>query len=298
MFVVLTLMLHTQAPRPYGTTEDSELLVIYSYYQAIPPLASDEENLVFFANTGVYGNDARVLYLFVVACDAERDVCEDTFRKSLPTTVFLASNVHVVWVPNGLYDLCNYKTAFQLPLFKDLATKVSRFFLLNASVRGPFLPLYNAKMPWWAPFLTLMDETVSLVGPYLNCEIAPHIQSFALLIDSKGLEIAEKTWYCPSKKVRSDMGARIKWVADTEVALSRRLLEHGRSFKTLLAAFYGVEGGQLGRSIRCDMKNPTLHDNYFGAHPHPYEVIFYKSGGDVLREKAMPSHESATSSVH
>ena len=277
-------------------SSSAHLLVIYSYYYSNPPLHPDEENLLFFSHHGIYYDDPRVTYLLLFATDdipiSMAEFGESRLAKGLPKRWFYATNVHVSWVTNGIYDLCNYKNAFSRPLFRQLAAKATFFFFLNATVRGPFLPLYLRHLPWWVPFFDLMTESVSLVGPYVNCEIAPHVQSFAFLLDRSGLNIAKLTWQCPSPAVRTDPQLRMKWIGENEVALSRNIIKANRSFKVLLAAFYGIDGRKLGTSEPCVMANPTYKTQYFESHPTPYEVIFYKCGGDIHRGQGIPSISS------
>ena len=50
------------------------------------------------------------------------------------------------------------------------------------------------------------------LGPYISCECNRHIQSFAIALDRRGLEVLEKTWRCPCE--HEDRG---EWILDTEV---------------------------------------------------------------------------------
>lgn len=267
---------------------------MYSYYYATPSLHPDEENLVFFACTGVHFNDRRVEYRFLFAADdpakAEAEFQSSQLYDALPPEMFTATNVQVMWLVNGFYDLCTYKRAITDTWFLRLSASISLYFFLNATVRGPFMPFYARQVPWWEPFLLLLDDTTSMVGPYLNCEVAPHIQTLAFLLDREGLEVAKRTWFCPSSEVRHSEAARARWIAKTEVGLSRNLVAAGRSFSTLLASHLGVDGARLKSDESCNLRNPTFYHNYFGTYPNPYEVIFFKCGGDISRGHAMPDH--------
>ncbi len=60
------------------------------------------------------------------------------------------------------------------------------------------------------------------IGPYISCEFNKHIQSFAIALDRRGLEVLEKTWRCPC--INEDKG---DWIIDTEVVIeieSRNLI--------------------------------------------------------------------------
>ena len=56
------------------------------------------------------------------------------------------------------------------------------------------------------------NERLVAVGPYLSCQQHPHIQSFFIVLDIRGLEILKKTWRCQTKD--EDKGF---WITDTEV---------------------------------------------------------------------------------
>lgn len=55
------------------------------------------------------------------------------------------------------------------------------------------------------------NDTVA-VGPYLSCEPSPHVQSFFICVDPRGLEILKQIFRCmrPNESLRH-------WVVDTEV---------------------------------------------------------------------------------
>lgn len=68
--------------------------------------------------------------------------------------------------------------------------------LLNSSARGPFLPAYAPPgFHWTHPFLNKITDKVKLVGSTINCGGAyghppvPHVQTYVVATDSKGLEI-------------------------------------------------------------------------------------------------------------
>lgn len=89
---------------------------------------------------------------------------------------------------------------------------------------------------------------------------------------------------------RHNEAARARWIAKNEVGLSRNLVAAGRSFSALLASHIRVDGARLKTDESCNLRNPTFYHNYFGTYPNPYEVIFFKCGGDISRAHAMPDH--------
>lgn len=56
------------------------------------------------------------------------------------------------------------------------------------------------------------NERLVAVGPYLSCQHHPHIQSFFIAVDKRGLNILKKAWRCQLNDEDRDF-----WIADTEV---------------------------------------------------------------------------------
>ena len=70
----------------------------------------------------------------------------------------------------------------------------------------------------WHIFTDFFEKDSNLValGPYISCEYNKHIQSFAIALDRRGLDVLEKTWRCPCiNEYRGD------WILDTEVVLTK-----------------------------------------------------------------------------
>jgi hypothetical protein len=77
-----------------------------------------------------------------------------------------------------------------LPLRK----RYQKFILMNASIRGPFLPPYAINSPtptcWSSSFLSRLTSHVKLVGMTYNCHYGQgHIQSMIWATDRTGLDI-------------------------------------------------------------------------------------------------------------
>jgi hypothetical protein len=58
------------------------------------------------------------------------------------------------------------------------------------------------------------NKNLVACGPYVSCEKHPHIQSFMIVLDQRGLSILSKTWRC---KLESE--TRGHWVENTEVVI-------------------------------------------------------------------------------
>ena len=44
-----------------------------------------------------------------------------------------------------------------------------------------------------------MNKNLAATGPYLSTESGPHVQSFFIALDHKGLDILDRLWRCPIK---------------------------------------------------------------------------------------------------
>lgn len=60
------------------------------------------------------------------------------------------------------------------------------------------------------------NKNLVACGPYISCEQHPHIQSFMIVLDHRGLDILSKTWRC---KLNSE--TKLEWVNRTEVVIMK-----------------------------------------------------------------------------
>ena len=63
------------------------------------------------------------------------------------------------------------------------------------------------------------NKNLVACGPYVSCEKHPHIQSFMIVLDHRGLDILSQTWRC---KLESE--TRSEWVDRTEVVVKSLFL--------------------------------------------------------------------------
>ena len=225
---------------------------------------------------------------------------------SLEAGAFAAGNVAVVERANDCFDF----GAWGVGLDEAVGAfgpreRYTHFFFLNASVRGPYLPLFEAR-PWWAVFGDQLGgpHDVGLVGTSLNCWASlgeTHLQSMFWATHAEGLDRV----VLPSGVLgcKADHDAA---VFGGEIPLSRAFLDAGYALRTQLAAFRGLapapgvvtpaaargegaEGaalyaaclGLLERNAHGgDVQYPG---EYGGADVHPLEVVFAKTGRGVAR---------------
>lgn len=208
-----------EPPKP-KLSSPFHLVVVYSYFLNETILEEDTKNLNFFLKLGVYQNVSSVDYIFLVASEKPEERAEQS--KELFSLVSNAYNVHIKQIDNsGIYDLCNYLRLISSPEFDELTQKknTTHVFFINATLRGPFMPLYVAPEPWWNPFLRQMAASphTVLVGSYMSCELRPHIQTMNLFMDLRGISIAKSHWNCPSEQIKTNWDMRKKWIVDNEV---------------------------------------------------------------------------------
>lgn len=171
-----------------GASASPRTLVLYVYHE------TDEwyqENLRFFLRVAMDPtHDSDVVdYVLVVNGDTK-----------LPLTKLLAATpahregrVRVVHRPNTCYD--GGTMGEVLRAYPRLATAYRYFVLMNASVRGPFLPRYFAATvggPWTAVLTSLLSDETKLVGTTLSCQTHVHVQSMVLATDRVGLAVLQE----------------------------------------------------------------------------------------------------------
>lgn len=150
-------------------------------------------------------------------------------------------------------------------------------------------PMFAKQARWIDVLLNRFaeDPNVAAVGPSIACQPqAPHLQTYVVAMDPRGLRVANETWFCPAQNVRSNFGHRMEWIFKTEIAFSSNLIDKGYTFLSTLAATYHWDGATLYRDPSTCIY-PSLH-SYNGWYPTPYDFLFFKSSGYVLTYKYVP----------
>lgn len=125
------------APATNGTPTSSPSpsdrpLILYSFYETENALS----NLDFFINHGLHGGAD---FVFILNGETEA-------HKRLPQD---HANIKYISRPNRCYDLGAYAEVLTT---KDLYKNYKRFILMNASIRGPYVP-YWAEGCWTEMYL-------------------------------------------------------------------------------------------------------------------------------------------------
>ncbi|KAJ1456173.1 hypothetical protein M885DRAFT_184565 [Pelagophyceae sp. CCMP2097] len=197
------------------------VLVLYAYHEN----ADSRENIEYFAKHGLSHEFNGAHNVFVLNGPHTIQAHTATWR-SLP-------HVAVLERSNTCYDFGAWGVGVEVAREKWKA-KYTHYIILNASVRGPFLPLY-ARGDWWRVFVDQLGgaSNVGLVGTTLNCWSSlaeTHLQSMLLATHAAGFEQV-MNWFLTCQESQTEA------VSSGEIALSRAFLSHGFALQTLSLAF-------------------------------------------------------------
>lgn len=277
--------------------------ILVSYVAYAPLHSSDEvhllclSNMDFFLQFGVVNrvieSDYNIDYIFHLIGNTEipgrlKTLCESYSNIKITTGIKHSVDLYAHGDAIGKY-LDSY----------DL------FVFLNCGSRGPYYPLASktskleATTLWLLPFLERMNNGIKVVGPTISCEIHPHIQSYAMVMDRDAAATAYSYWSNPLNISRLDI------IDKSEVGLSRKYLELGYGIASL-------DTRHLGRNFFkiqiCDPEFDKVAGNSFFANPvscrhkstrtkanlagclgqQPCEVGFIKNGGEVVKLNVYP----------
>jgi len=195
-------------------------------------------------------------------------------------------------LPTLLYGKSLNQNEQLLALWRN---KYSYFVLLNASVRGPFYPLWPWEDSNWVKvFKDQLTEETWLVGTSFNCmKNEPslyHLQSFTLMTHRRGLEmIYEDFQYrqlifkasnqsCDARDTFNEPGKQAV-IFVYEIGMTQTFLSRNIGVKSLALGWQGIdfrfpEGVNMMCMKRHDQYFPKW---YFGIDYNPFEVIFQKT---------------------
>ncbi|KAG9521454.1 hypothetical protein KCU93_g7385, partial [Aureobasidium melanogenum] len=228
-------------------------LVLYTYHE------TDEafKNLDFFLKHALHD---KADFVFIM---------NGEYSISIPDL----PNVKVIDRPNTCYDLGAYGEVLRAD-DSLLATKYSRFIMINASLRGPFFPSW-ANNCWSDTYLSKLSDRVKLVGMTYNCArgegYLPHLQSMIMATDKLGMAAI-----LPNLKCFENMGSA---VADGETQISRWIQEAGYGIYAMMSSFkaYGGEESEKVYLEACSGSDALYSGNHNGTSLHPYDTIFSKT---------------------
>mmetsp|Transcript_12742 Transcript_12742/g.17117 ORF Transcript_12742/g.17117 Transcript_12742/m.17117 type:complete len:327 (-) Transcript_12742:457-1437(-) len=296
------------------------VLVIYAYFETsvskphleyfakhglLPPKAGDH---VFVVN-GPHGNTIvpTLKAMENVAVLERENTCFDFGGWGIG--MVHAAKTFTAFLPKsstGDNSVQDESTQLSNPDFQSaLFSRYEYFVLMNASVKGPYLPIY-IKMPWWHIFTQQLGgpHRVGLVGTTINCfhnEQHPskstlHLQSMFLVTHSQGVrEVLFKSEVLSCKRsIREAIFNGEVLTSISFLAKNFSLQTQELAMQTIVPGFPGVITPSAARGIgdsglrlmaQCKQLNENSYrkggDIYFdrkygGIDISPLEVVFFK----------------------
>lgn len=244
--------------------------VLYAYYQN----EEQEQNFLYFLNTGIIANPDVAKYYFLITCT------------SISERVQLALRPHqnsLIYVEKCQTDATAWSHAINNVVVHN---EGDTYFFINSTCRGPFMPVYMDKS-WIAVLNNMFDEVsgVQLVCPVMEVppdNNIPFAHTYMFGLSYKGMRILQKRglW-----KVYNKHSAVIEF----ERNVSRHILQtEGMNMKSLMLAYQNVDWRKKANwdykiwrqwapvntiKVTC----PETPNNYYGIDLHPLEVMFMKN---------------------
>lgn len=243
-------------------------LILYAYAESDYGYV----NLKFFIDHGLHtGAD------FVFILNGESNATEIIPSKG--------TNVRYVKRNNTCFDLgAHAEVLIKEDLFskgdKALKDQYKRFVLMNASVRGPFVPHWSRDC-WSESYLGRLNKKVKLVGSSLNCDNkqAHHVQSMIWATDEVGLNILLDT---SSSTSINQCFPTIIDAMQAEIGATALIREKGYDVDVMMQAFQSEKDYKF--LDHCAHDSDYLWEGqYFGFDIHPYETMFFKSARGIMQ---------------
>jgi hypothetical protein len=242
---------------PNDLNTSSRTLIVYIFANTY---AFYEENLAFFIRAAVRQSH-NADYYFILQQMGNKIVNET----KLP---ILPSNAHYVQHENKCFDIGTIGWFLSSGMIDKNGYKY--FIFLNSSIRGPFIVSYYDS-PWYTLFTRRLNDHIKLVGCTINCEIAPHVQSYLWTLNLETLDFFLKnTTVFACHKTKGDT------IGNAEVFASQIILKSGYGIDSLMTKYIGVDF-RLNFIKNCTNEiNPTYDKASSGITLDPYEVVFVK----------------------
>ncbi|TVY47984.1 hypothetical protein LOCC1_G001694 [Lachnellula occidentalis] len=272
---------------PHGSSGNSQLvfdtpLILYAYSES----ETARVNIEFFIRHGLH---AAADFVFIL-----------NGQTNISAIIPEESNIRVVQRENHCYDIGAYAEVLTKD---DLYKGYKRFIMLNASIRGPFLPSW-ANGCWSDMYLGKVTDEVKLVGMTANCVPTFHIQSMIWATDITGLETllfpskavldayalnpprpfnaekAELDKTHPQKPGMNTCFHDMTSAVTAEIGASTLIQAAGYKVDAMMSAYQSMEryAEMCSRSREGDV---LYEKKYFGTNLHPFETVFMKSNRDI-----------------
>ncbi|KAK6356765.1 hypothetical protein TWF718_001107 [Orbilia javanica] len=237
--------------------ENDRPLILYAYHES----PNARENAIFFINHGLH---SAADFIFIL-----------NGYTNLTLLIPPAPNIRIIQRKNTCYDLGAYGEVLTANK-SELIRKYNKFIMLNASIRGPFLPTWSREC-WSDAYLAKVTDKNKLVGMSFNCEPmhgVRHLQSMIFATDSIGIRtLLPVMSTCFPNWLSAVFG---------ESNSTRAIINAGYTVSAMMTSFASEED----YAEKCSHGDVLLEGGYFGDNVHPYEMIFQKAnrnfGKDVL----------------
>ncbi|CAN8100388.1 unnamed protein product [Discula destructiva] len=249
-------------------------LVLFAYAESDNARA----NLIFFLVRGLHAR-ADFIFIFNGETDATELVPKDL------------DNVRVVTRNNTCYDIGAFGEVLRE---NGLWLKYKRFITLNASIRGPFLPMWSDDC-WTDAFLNRVTDRAKLVGLTYSCDPVPHVQSMLLATDVVGMRILmdpdlaysvpadTPPWGGPELPTGfSQCYNSYAHAVHAEIGMARLIRSQGYVVDVMLTSVHSSNAEVYCNPERAGHQDDHLKPNaYFGSNVHPYEIMFAKANRGI-----------------
>ena len=270
--------------------ERVDTLVIFSFSHSDD--GSREDNLFFWLTQGLVW---RSRYHFILIMNGNID---QSWLRVLENIASSAVSFEWHQRPNRGKDVCAWHDVLRSKIrLRNRMKTFSRFILMSASCRGPFLPRSHREH-WPEVFLSMLDAHTALAGASIHCGcqcagertvcISPaerlHVQGHLLAFDLAALPLvlALQDGICAPGSGRNASGF--------EGSLTQRVLANGSNVAVTQYLWAGVDLRDRGAAARmCAYAAPHgLHCGdpphppaYGGAAAHPLELVFLETARSV-----------------
>ncbi|KAK6340288.1 hypothetical protein TWF730_002052 [Orbilia blumenaviensis] len=228
-------------------------LITYVYYET----PNARKNALFFIRHGLH---FEADFIFII--NGESNIVDQ---------IPVLSNIKIVRRGNTCFDLGAHAEVLT-ENNNALINTYKRFILLNASIRGPFMPTWSREC-WSDAYLAKITEKNKLVGMTMNCNIDKGrmkvLNSMIYATDRLGLNlILPIISHC-----FKDFGSAVQ----AENRAARAVLNEGYDVRALMTAASTLPD----YARQCTHGTVLRPNSYFGINLHPYETIFQKANRDI-----------------
>ncbi len=293
-------------PNPLEVSPPSDRpLILYVYHETDFALL----NLKFFIKHALHSAGDFVFILNGPSPDAESLIFSDPYG-DVPTDIrhlfphHSLSNIFVKRRPNTCFDLGAHAEVLNSvvgegPNWRGVKGEILRpihlnegghsqklrhrykgVILMNASIRGPFLPSWSNSC-WSDVYLNRLTEKVKLVGTAYNCHSGVgHVQSMLWATDSVGLDLM-----LTKEGIGEDCFESIGRAMDGEVRVTKLLRDKGYEVDAFLSIYH-----QQDKQTKWDRLRAKMNAGLYPKNERDNGK--YKREGDDLTQMATPEDDT------